>query len=89
MTTLNITQARNRLLSLARQLNAGEPEAVEVTQHGRPVLAILPIELYEGLIETLEILGDADQLKLLRQGLKEEKAGRTIPWTKVKKRLGL
>ena len=89
MTTLNITQARNRLLSLARELNAGETEAVQVTHHGRAVLAILPFELYESLLETLEILSDEKETKILRQGLKEALAGQVIPWEKAKKRLGL
>jgi PHD/YefM family antitoxin component YafN of YafNO toxin-antitoxin module len=41
--------------------------AVTTTRRGRPVPAILPWEFYEGIIETLEILGDPEMVKALRE----------------------
>lgn len=88
--TLSITQARSQLLGLADELShPGKAEAVAVTKHGRPVLALLPWDLYESLVETLEILGDEDLMKALRRSIKEARAGRTIPWEKVKRDLDL
>lgn len=87
--TLSITQVRSQLLGLADALN--RPSAtgsVAVTKRGRPVLALLPWELYESLVETLEILGDEDLMKALRRSLKEARAGKTIPFAKVKRELG-
>lgn len=88
--TLSITQARMELLALADELSR-TPSAgvVEVTRRGRPVLALLPWELYESLVETLEILGDEDLMKGLRQSLKEARQGRTVPWERVKRELDL
>jgi PHD/YefM family antitoxin component YafN of YafNO toxin-antitoxin module len=88
--TLSISQARSQFLGLADKL-ARNPSAggVMVTKRGQPVLALLPWGLYESLVETLEILGDEDLLKHLRRGLKEARAGRTIPWEKVKRDLDL
>lgn len=87
---LSITQARSRLLGLADELNR-TPSAgpVAVTKRGKPVLALLPWDLYESLVETLEILGDETLMGALRKSIKEARAGRTIPWEKVKRDLDL
>ena len=88
--TLTITEARSQLLELAERLNRPPAtETVTVTKRGKPVLALLPHEFYEGLVETLEILGDEILMQSLRQSLKEVKRGKTIPWEKVKRDLEL
>jgi antitoxin YefM len=89
MTTLSVTEARAKLLSLARGLAEKPGEGVEVTLRGKPVLAILPFELYETLMETMEVLSDAAQAELLRKSLKELRQGKAIPWEKARKGLGL
>ncbi len=48
MTQLSISQACSRLTSLANQLKK-DNDTVEVTSHGKPVLAILPWNLYQTL----------------------------------------
>ena len=88
MTQLSISQARSRLSRLASQLQK-DKEAIEVTSRGKPVLAILPWELYESLEETIEILDDEDLAAKLKKSLAEVKAGRLIPWERVKKDLRL
>ncbi len=42
---------------------------------------------YEVLVETLEVLGDVDTMVALRQGLREARAGKAIPWEQAKKKL--
>ncbi len=77
-------------MALAEQLNRPPAtEAVTVTKRGEPVLALLPHEFYESLVETLEILGDEVLMQSLRQSLKEARGGKTIPWEKAKRDLGL
>ena len=83
-----ITEARHELTSLPERL-AKEPGAVAVTRRGKPVLAVMPWELYESIIETLEIMGDKDLMAALRQSIKEADEGKTIPWKTVKAKLGL
>ncbi len=83
-----ITEARHELTSLPERF-AKEPGAVAVTRRGKPVLAIMPWELYESLVETLEIMGDKDLMASLRKSIKEAEAGKMIPWDQVKKDLGL
>jgi prevent-host-death family protein len=85
---LPITEARHELTSLPERLRESH-ETVTVTRRGRPVLAILPWEEYEALIETLEIAGDAEMMAALRQGIKEAREGKGIPWERAKRKLGL
>ena len=85
---LPMTEARHELTSLPERLSERH-ETVAVTRRGKPVLAILPWEEYEALVETLEILGDDKLLASLRQGLKDAEAGKVIPWAQAKRKLGL
>lgn len=84
--TLPITKARDALTSLPREL-AETPGAVTVTRRGEPVLAILSWELYEALVETLEILSDEELTAALRRSLDEAAKGELIPWEEVKAEL--
>ncbi len=88
MKDMPMVEARNELTSLPERLGH-PPDTVTVTRRGKPVLAILPWDDYEALVETLEILSDEELLPRLRQGIKELKAGKTIPWETVKRKLGL
>lgn len=81
--SIAITEARSLLTALPDEL-ASHPEAVTVTRRGKPVLAILPWELYESIVETLEIMGDEDLMASLRQGIREMQEGKLIPWEDVK-----
>ncbi len=88
--TLTITEARSQLLELAEQLNRPPAtEAVTVTKRGKPVLTVMPHDFYESLVETLEVVGDVPLMRALRRSLKEVRAGKTVPWQKVKQDLHL
>ena len=89
MKQLSLTEARNRLLRLADELQREPDTVVEVTKHGRPVLAVLSSQLYESLVETLEILCDEEQTRKLQQALREVEQGKAIPWDKARRKLGL
>jgi antitoxin YefM len=90
---LSIVEARDQLTRLPGQFeddikNDSYQPVVKVTKHNKPVLAILPWELYESIIETLEILGDDEQVATLRQGIQEATENKGKPWKTVKKELG-
>jgi prevent-host-death family protein len=88
MRDLPITEARHELTSLPDKLSEAH-ETVTVTRRGKPVLAILPWEEYEALVETLDIMADEDLMASLRQGVKEMTQGKLIPWERAKRKLGL
>ncbi len=85
---ISITVARHELTSLPKRLTEQEG-AVAITRRGKPVLAIMPWELYESLVETLEIMADQDLMAVLRQGIKEIEQRKGLPWSKARKRLRL
>jgi len=86
--TFSISEIREQITRLPEQFEQ-DPEAITVTRHGKPVMAILPWELYESIMETLEIMSDAELMAAFRQGVKELAEGKGRPWEDVKKELGL
>ena len=77
-----IIEARKQLTSLPEQFDReAEPEAIAVTRRGKPVLAILPWDLYDAIMETLDVLGDETLMKTLRQSIREADEGKLIPWS--------
>lgn len=88
--TVPIVEARNKLITLPEQFAANpDMEAMVVTRRGRPVLAILPWELYDSLVDTMQILADPQLMADLTQSIPEIKAGETEDWEAVKKELCL
>jgi len=88
--TITIAEAKERLSDISDELSKSKnPVAVKVTHEKKPVLAIMPWEFYEGLIETLEIMKDGKLMGGVRESIKELKDGKTIPWDKMKRELGL
>jgi antitoxin YefM len=86
--TYSISEIREEITRLPEQFEQ-EPGAVMVTRHGKPLMAILPWELYESMMETLEIMGDAELMAAFRQGIQEMAEGKGRPWEDVKKELGI
>lgn len=85
---VSITEARKQLTTLPDRLAKGRSEVV-ITRHGEPVLALLPWETYEAIVETLEIMADEQLMAELRKSVMEAAAGKTIAWERVKSDPGL
>src|SRR5712691_9778681 len=51
--SISISEAQNKITQLPEQFGE-EPEAVIVTRHGKPVMAILPFNTYRSLLEQLD-----------------------------------
>ena len=88
--TMPIIEARKKLTSLTEDFERDEDtDVIAVTRRGKPVLALMPWELYETVAETLEVLSDENLMKELRRSIKEMREGKLIPWDKAKKQLAL
>ena len=72
---VSVTDAKNRLLDLIRNL-AEKDEVLAITRGGVPAAVVLSPERYEGLIETIEVLGDSKAMQSLRLSLKQARKGR-------------
>ena len=81
-------EARKNLTLLPELLvRDDEIDVAEITRRGKPVLAVMPWDLYETIQETLEVLGDEKLVAQLRKSIKELNEGRLIPWAQVKEGL--
>jgi prevent-host-death family protein len=59
--TVTVTKAQSGLLKLCR-----DKKAVLITTHDKPVSVLLPIEDYEAMIETMDLLANPKAMRILR-----------------------
>ncbi len=76
--TITLKELRPELPKVANAV-AEKFDRYIITKRGRPVMMLISLEDYEGLLETIEILSDRSALKRIRKTRKETKAGKTIP----------
>ena len=74
MERITITEARNKFMKLPEE--AAKHEILAVTRRNKEVIAVMSWELYEGLLETLEVLSDPKLMNHLKKGIEDVKAGR-------------
>jgi antitoxin YefM len=84
--TVTLKELRPQLPQIANAIERKLDRYI-VTRRGRPVMTILSPEDYEGLLETIEILSDKTAVRRIKKSLKQARAGKTIPWEDVKRRL--
>lgn len=81
--------AREFRASLAKHLDdvAERREHVIVTRNGRPAGVLVPIDEYEALEETVEIVSDAGAVADIVQGLQEHARGEVVSLDEVRAEL--
>lgn len=84
---LTIVEARNRLTQLPDELNKGQ-DTITVTRRGRPVMAMMSYDLFDSIIETLEIMSNPELMAELRQSILEAESGQLIPWEDIERENG-
>jgi prevent-host-death family protein len=82
---LTITEARKKLLGLPDELT---DEPIIITKHGKPVMVTISYEQIKSLLETLEILGDREFSTQLKEGIQQDREGKTVSWSDAKAKLG-
>lgn len=87
MEKIPITEARSKFMKLPDQ--ASKYEVLAVTRRNKEVMAVMSWELYEGLLETLEIISDPALMKQLKKGIDDVKNGKTNTLQEAYERLGL
>ena len=86
--TMKISEARAKFLDLADSLERSK-EVLQVTRRGKPVLAVLPWEIYEGIVETLEVMSDPELMAAIREDLANPQLAGTVAWEDIRKNLDL
>ena len=87
MQKLTITEARNKFMKLPDE--TADNQILAVTRRNKEVMAVMSWELYEGLLETIEILADAKLMSDIKKGIKDIESGKTYTIEESRKRLGL
>ena len=84
--TVPVRELRSNLSSLLDDVS-DRRDHVLVTRNGTPAAALVPIDEYEALEETAEILSDSDALSALEAGLAEIERGETITLAEIRREL--
>lgn len=84
--TVPVRELRSDLAHLLDDV-ADRREHVVVTRHGRPAAVLIPIDEYDALEETAELLSDPDALAAIDAGLAELHRGETVTLEEVRAEL--
>ena len=84
--TVPVRELRSNLSELLSDV-ADRRDHVLVTRNGRPAAAIVPIDEYEALEETAEILSDRDAIAAIEAGLAEIERGETVTLDELRQEL--
>jgi prevent-host-death family protein len=82
MSTISVTDARNRLPELVDEVSSHLTEYV-ITKRGRSQAVLLSADEHEALLETLEILSDTAVMDRIRTSLDELARGETASFDEV------
>lgn len=88
MKQMNIAEARKKITKFEDEFTDDE-KIISVTKYNKPILAVMPWEFYETLMETLEVLKDKDLLNQLKTSIDQLNEGKTISWKKAKEELSI
>jgi antitoxin YefM len=89
MTEMALMTARAKLTGLNRELTKSPLTVVRITHRGRPSMALMSAELYDTLVETLEVMSDPTTVEMLRKSFADIESGRVHTLDEVAARLGL
>jgi prevent-host-death family protein len=84
--TVPVREFRSNLSSLLGDV-ADRRDHVLVTRNGKPAAVLIPIDEYEALEETAEILSDAQTLAAIDDGLAELARGETVTLDDLRREL--
>ena len=74
--------ARNRFSQLPRRVKDSQT-VIPITRKGRPVMAVMSWEMFEALVDTIEILSDPELMAGINESEKAISEGRTVALNEV------
>jgi prevent-host-death family protein len=84
--TVPVRELRNELAAVIDRV-ADLREHIVITRRGRPAAVLIPVDEYDALEETAEILSDTDTLAAIEQGMREVERGETVTLAELKAEL--
>ncbi|MHB8449308.1 MAG: type II toxin-antitoxin system Phd/YefM family antitoxin [Mycobacteriales bacterium] len=86
MDTVPVRELRSDLANYIDRV-ADLREHVLVTRRGRPAAVLIPVDEYEALEETAEILSDPETMRAVREGKAEIERGETVTFDQLRRDL--
>ena len=83
MTTLSVADARANFSKLVESA-ATTHERFEVTRNGDRAVVVMGVDDYDALLETLDILSDADEVQAIRDGIRAIESDETYSAEEVR-----
>jgi antitoxin YefM len=83
--TISLKNVRPQLPAVVDEVDTQMSRYI-ITKRGKPVAIMISIDDYNSMHETLDILADKELVKGIAEGMKDIKAGDTIPWETIKKK---
>ena len=80
---VGISNARSRLTRLPEEVSRRN-SVMRITSNRQPVLALLSWELFDAMVETLELLADTELMAMLAKSEDEIQKGKAISWEDAK-----
>jgi antitoxin YefM len=77
-----VTKAKIAFLDIIRKIK-GSNDAIAITKNGVPEAVLLSMSKFEGLMETLEILGDEKAMKSIRKSIREAHGEKWLDFDEV------
>ena len=77
MRSIPSTRAQSQLDRLLEETRTSQ-EPILITESGAPAAILLSVDLYDGLVETCEILSDSELCRSIARGLADLEAGRVV-----------
>ena len=88
-TEIPIGEARTRLAEISQAFERNpKKRPLRITKRGKPTLTVMSCELYDSLMETMEILSDRELMKDIRKAEREIEEGRSVEWNEIRKEFG-
>ena len=87
MDTVTLSEAKAQLPRLLTDV-VELGEGIIITRSGRPAGVLVSVKEYEGLLETLEILADAELAAAVKKGLDDAAAGQIVTHAELWSGLG-
>ena len=84
--TVPVRELRSNLAKLLNDV-ADRRDHVLVTRNGKPAAALVPVDEYDALEETAEILSDPDAIAALETGLGELERGESVELSELRREL--
>jgi len=81
-----VRELRSRLGAFLNDV-ADRRDHVLITRNGRPAAVLVPVDEYEALEETAEVLSDPDVITAIEAGLSELEGGETVTLGELRREL--